>query len=223
MKKILFTLIFVLTLCKGYTQENGLAFSFSYDNYFGENVGTGNLLGFRISYEQMKEQFGRSGSWRSGLQFSFGAYTKKYIATKKSTYIPNSLADYIEVTGNCNYKSVQFEYTQKMYFGNGNLLYGGFYFLMGIGFNVVQRETTYIYDKQNYDLLNQNSKSKSTYQFTVNTGAGYEFLIGDINLFLESDINIPFVSISSLDIEEFNFNNRGNNFYGASMGIRFHF
>lgn len=230
MKKILLTIALVFLIWNfSHAQQNGIAVGFAYDNYIGENTGSGKLLGVRVTYEQMKDLFGRSASWRGGFQFSSGNYNNTYTAIQNSNYnnlplIPNQ----IEVLGVTNYKSLQFEVTQKLYFGNGNFQYGGVYFLFGLGFNLVRHKTIYDYSNYNgqyYSIKNDDQEDESKeyiYQLTANMGAGYEFHLEYFNLFIESDLNAPIFALKVFDPTNFEFDERSrNNFYGLSLGIRF--
>jgi len=204
-------------------QEAGMSISFNYGGYLGSDIGSGKMLGIRASYEQVKEQFGRSGSWRSGFQLSFGNYNDNFHATKLSSSGFNAvpIPDEIEVNGATNYKSIQFELAQKMYFGNGNMQYGGFYLLAGFGFNVVKREVTYELDDLRYFIDDPKEKPSNTFsQLTANVGAGYEYYIEVGNLFIESDFNLPFLGIGELDLGEFEFGELGHKSFWLSAGIR---
>ncbi len=229
MKKVFIVIISLfLSWNSTQAQQNGIEVGFAYDNYFGDNAGSGQLMGIRLSYEQMKELFGRSGSWRSGFQFSFGDYNHKLTATRNSNFSSIVMPNQIEVKGVTNYRSLQFEITQKMYFGNGNFQYGGFYLLFGFGFNTVARETTLKYptinDSQYYTIKDSpGSGSETIYQATLNIGGGYEFHMEYFNLFIESDLNTPLFAIKDIDLGEFEFDDRGHNYYGLVLGIRINF
>jgi hypothetical protein len=229
MKNILITILSLFLTCHAAkAQQNGIAVSFAYDNYFGENSGSGKLLGVRVSYEQMKELFGRSGSWRSGFQYSSGDYNVPYTASLNSTYNLPVLPNQIDILGVTSYKSIQFEFTQKMYFGNGNYQYGGLYFLFGFGLNVAKSEIIYDFPDNNnqyYSIDNRGDTKKSFFQPTLNIGAGYEYHLEYFNIFIESDLNTPIFSLTdiNLDIDDFEFGDRGFNFYGLSLGVRINF
>ncbi len=213
MKKLLI-LSTVLFLFSNFSQaqENGLNFGPAYDNFIGKDAGSGQLAGFRISYEQTKQQFGRSGSWRSGIQFSVGNYDK----SEDNTLTINSLAYSSSTT---NYRSLQGELIQKMYFGNGNFQYGGMYIMVGLGLNLVVHKTEYDYINPT-PYYSQNSED-FIYQFTTNAGFGYDLNMNNFSLFIESDFNFPIIGVDNLDPFESKLGKRTANFYGISLGIRF--
>jgi len=228
MKKILIIISLFYNCQSLQAQQNGIEIGFAYDNYFGDSIGSGKLLGVRVAYEQTKEIFGRAGAWRSGFQYSSGDYSFEYTATRNLNYNPILLPDDIKITGITKYRSLQFEVTQKMYFGNGNFQYGGFYLLFGLGLNVVEHGTIYDFsadDNLYYDINNKRSSDETIFQFFMNVGAGYEYHLEYFNIFIESDINAPLIAMSGFDLEldDFDFEKRSPNFYGFTLGIRVNF
>ena len=194
----------------------------------GEKPGTGHIKGVRFSYEQVKQQFGRSGSWRIGFKYSFGDYLYQYEGVKNdNSYYNNgnssSLPSNITVDGVTSYSTYQFEIHQKMYFGNGNIQYGGAYIFAGFGMNLSKHKTKYSYDENNYSLIDKKeANNEYTRQFSCNFGGGYEFNLDIINLFIEGDFNLPFFAINDEGVFEFEFIDPTPKFWSLSAGVRIH-
>ncbi|PCI97651.1 MAG: hypothetical protein COB15_07275 [Flavobacteriales bacterium] len=110
-----------------------------------------------------------------------------------------------------------------MYFGNGNIQYGGAYAIIGFGFNVIKHVTVYTYDETNYSIVNEKENNNDIIrQLTGNFGGGYEFNMEFVNIFIEGDLNMPFFAIHDNDLFEFEFKNSSPKFWSLSVGLRIH-